>query len=126
MYNDAILILESLGLTVTAPGVAPSKSGQAQPFDIITTVKARWSGSKTVAIDVSMTDEGLPAEGVRDFAAKAKGAKVSESYLIAVPSLKEDARALAKNLRLSVIEAPTLKEAMMTLLGRDTFKGLSA
>lgn len=126
MYNDAILVLESLGLEVMAPGVSPGKSGQAQPFDMITTVKSRWGGSKTVAIDVITTSEGLPIEGVRDFAAKAKDAKVSESYLIAVAGLKEDARTLARNLRLSVIEAPSLKEAMTMLLSRDTFKGLSA
>jgi hypothetical protein len=126
VYDDAILMLESLGLAVIAPGVSPGKSGQAQPFDMITTVKGRWGGSKTVAIDVITTSEGLPVEGVRDFAAKAKDAKVSESYLIAVAGLKEDARTLARNLRLSVIEAPSLKEAMTMLLSRDTFKGLSA
>jgi hypothetical protein len=126
LYDDAILILESSGLTVIAPGLSPGKSAQAQPFDIITTVKSHWGGSRTVAIDVIMTGEDLPVEGVRDFAAKVKDAKVSESYLIAVPGLKEDARALARNLRLSVIEAPSLKEAMTLLLSRDTFKGLSA
>jgi hypothetical protein len=122
MYNDAILILESLGLVVIAPG----NDGQAQPFDMITTVKGRWGGSKTVAIDVITTGEGLPIEGVRNFAAKARDAKISESYLITMPGLKADARTLARNLRLSVIEAPSLKEAMTILLSRDTFKGLSA
>jgi predicted RNA-binding Zn-ribbon protein involved in translation (DUF1610 family) len=127
MYNEAVMVLESLGLTVSAPGEIPGKSGEAQPFDIATTVKGgRWGGTKTVAMDVNTSSENLPVEVVRDFAAKAKEAKVSESYLIAVPGLNDDAKTLAKNLRLTVIEAPSLKEAMTALLARDTFKGLSA
>jgi predicted RNA-binding Zn-ribbon protein involved in translation (DUF1610 family) len=126
LYTEAITTLESLGLTVIAPGELPGKSGQTLPFDIVTPTKGHWGGSKTVAIDVVMTNESLPAETVREFAAKAKDAKGSECYLIAVPGLKQDARTLAKNLRLTVIEAPSLKEAMTTLLSRDTFKGLSA
>ena len=124
MYNEAISMLESLGLTVLAPHELPGKSGQPQPFDIVTTVKGRWGGSKTVAIDVIASRENVPVEPVRDFAAKARDAKISESYLIAVPGLNEDAKTLAKNLRVSVIEGPSVKEAMTTLLGRDTFKGL--
>jgi hypothetical protein len=125
MYNEAITVFESLGLAVSAPSEVLGKSGEAQPFDMVTTVKSRW-GSKTVALDVVASNESIPVEALRDFAAKAKDAKVSECYLIALPGLKEDARTLAKNLRLSVIEAPSLKEAMTTLLSRDTFKGLAA
>lgn len=126
VYNEVITTLESLGLTVIAPGEFPGKSGETLPFDMVTTVKGRWGGAKSVTMDVAISNENLPAEAVRDFGAKAKDAKGSECYLIAVPGLKEDARTLAKNLRLQVIEAPSLKEAMTTLLSRDTFKGLSA
>jgi hypothetical protein len=126
MYNEAITVLESLGLPVQAPGESPGKSGQAHPFDIVTAVKGRWGGSKTVAMDVIMSNESLPVDVVRDFSAKAKDARASESYLIAVPGLNEEARSLAKSVKLSVIEGPSLKEAMTTLLSRDTFKGLSA
>ena len=126
MYNEAITLLESLGLPVQAPGESLGKSGQAQPFDIVTTVKGRWGASKTVAIDVITSNESLPVDVVRDFSAKAKDARAVESYLIAVPGLNEEARTLAKSVKLSVIEGPSLKEAMTTLLSRDTFKGLSA
>jgi hypothetical protein len=126
MYNDAIAVLEALGLTVVAPGEAQGKSGKAQPFDIITTVKGRWGGGKTIAMDVITSDESLAVETVRDFAAKAKDARVSESYLIVIPGLSEDARSLAKSLKLSAIEAPSVKEAMTSLLKHDAFKGLSA
>ncbi len=125
VYNEAIATLESLGLTVIAPGEFLGKSGETLPFDMVTTVKGRWGGGKTVTMDVTISNESLPAETVRDFGAKAKDAKGSECYLIAVPGLKDDARTLAKNLRLVVIEAPSLKEGMTTLLNRDTFKGLS-
>jgi len=126
LYNEAITTLESLGLTVIAPGELPGKSGENLPFDMLTTVKGRWGGGRTVAVDVVMSNESLPIETVRDFAAKAKDAKVSEYYLIAVPGLNEEASTLAKNVRLSVVEGPSLKEAMTVLLSRGAFKGLSA
>jgi hypothetical protein len=126
MYNDAIAVLEALGLTVIAPGEVQGKSGKAQPFDIITTVKGRWGGGKTIAMDVISSNESLPVDTVRDFAAKSKDARASESYLIAIPGLSEDARSLAKSLKLSAIEAPSVKEAMTLLLKYDTFKGLSS
>lgn len=128
MYNDAITMLESLGLVVQAPHELMGKSGQPQPFDIVTTVKGgRWgSGTKTVTIDVSTSPENVSIEQVRDFAAKVKDARPNESYLIAVPGLSDEARTLAKNLKLNAIEAASVKEAMTTLLGRDTFKGLAA
>ena len=127
MYNDAVTMLESLGLVVQAPHELLGKSGQPQPFDIVTTVKGgRWSGGKTVAIDVATSAESVSIEHVRDFAAKVNDARPNESYLIAVPGLSEEARTLAKNLKLSVIEGASVKEAMTTLLSRDTFKGLAA
>jgi hypothetical protein len=125
MYNDAVTMLEALGLVVQSPHELPGRSGQPQPFDIVTTVKGRWS-ARTVAIDVATSAEKVSIGQVRDFAAKVKDARPTESYLIAVPVLSEDAGALAKNLRLSVIEGPSVKEAMTTLLSRDTFKGLAA
>ena len=127
MYNDAVTMLESLGLVVQAPHELPGKSGQPQPFDIVTTMKGgRWSGSKTVAIDVATSTENVSIEQVRDFGAKVQDARPNESYLITVPGLSEEARTLAKNLKLSVIEGASVKEAMTTLLSRDTFKGLAA
>jgi hypothetical protein len=126
MYNDAIAVLEALGLTVIAPGDVQGKSGKAQPFDIITTVKGRWGGGKTIAMDVITSNESVAVDTVRDFAAKVKDARASESYLIAIPGLSEDARSLAKSLKLSAIEAPSVREAMTSLLKHDTFKGLSA
>jgi hypothetical protein len=127
MYNDAITILESLGLTVQAPGELVGRTGERQTFDITTTVKGgRWGGTKTVTIDFITSQEPVPIEPIRDFGTKAKDLKAVESYLIIVPGLTEDARTTAKNLRLSVIEGASLKEAMTTLLNRDTFKGLAA
>jgi hypothetical protein len=126
MYNEAIAVLESLGLIVVAPGEVLGKSGNARAFDIVTTVKGRWRGSRTIAMDVITSNEALPVEMVRDFAAKARDAKAAESYFVAVPGLNEEARRLASGLKLSVIEAPSLKEAMALLLKQDAFKGLSA
>jgi transposase-like protein len=127
MYNDAVTMLESRGLSVEAPYELLGKSGQPQSFDMVTTIKGgRWSGNKTVAIDVPTSHENISMEQVRDFAAKVRDARPGEAYLIAVPGLSEDARTLSKNLKLSVVEGPTVKEAMASLLSRDTFKGLSA
>ena len=75
MYNDAVTMLETLGLVVQAPHELLGKSGQPQSFDIVTTVKGRWSGAKTVAIDVATSAEKVSIEQVRDFAAKVKDAQ---------------------------------------------------
>jgi len=123
MYNDAVTMMESLGLVVQTPHELLGKSGQLQPFDIVTTTKSRWSGTKTIAIDVNVSAENVSIERVRDFAAKVKDVKPNESYLIAVPKLSEEARKLANNLKLSVIEGASVKESTTTLLSRDTFKG---
>ena len=125
MYADAVTVLENLGLSVVAPHTLLGKSGQPQPFDIVTTVKGRWGGSKTIAIDVRSSDAGVSPEAVRDFSAKVRDAKPSEGYLIAVPGLTEDARLLAKNLKLGFIEGTSLKEATTALLSRGAFKDLS-
>jgi len=124
MYADAVTVLENLGLSVVAPHTLLGKSGQHQPFDIVTTVRGRWGGSKTIAIDVLSSEAGVFPEAVRDFSAKVRDAKPSEGYLIAVPGLTEDARLLAKNLKLNFVEGASLKEATTALLSRGAFKDL--
>ena len=127
MYSDAISMLEALGLIVQAPYEVIGKSGDHQYFDMGTTIKGgRWGGSKTVTIDVNTSTQNVPIERVREFATKAKDARVNESYLLAVPGLSEEARTAAKNLKVSVIEGASVKEATTTLLSRDTFKALTA
>jgi hypothetical protein len=126
MYSDTVATLEALGVTAMAPHELPGKSGQLQPFDIVATVKGRWGATKTIAIDVLASDAGVPVEAVRAFAAKVKDAKPSESYLIAVPGLTDDAKTLARNMKISCIEGTSLKEATNALLGRGAFKDLVA
>ena len=126
MYNDAISMLEALGLIVQAPDEVIGRSGEHQYFDIGTSIKGgRWGGSKTVAIDVNTSTQNLTSEHVREFAAKAKDSRVNETYLIAVPGLNEEAKTVAKNLKVTVIEGASVKEAMTTLLNRDPFKALT-
>jgi hypothetical protein len=126
MYSDTVTTLEALGVTAMAPHELPGKSGQPQPFDIVATVKGRWGATKTIAIDILANNAGVPVEAVRAFAAKVKDTKASESYLIAVPGLTDDAKTLAKNLKVSCVEGASLKEATNTLLGRGAFKDLAA
>ena len=126
MYSDTVATLEALGVTAMAPHELPGKSGHPQPFDIVATVKGRWGATKTIAIDVLANDAGVPAEAVRAFAAKVKDAKASESYLVAVPSLTDDAKTLARNMKISCIEGASLKEATNALLGRGAFKDLAS
>jgi len=122
VYSDAVSMLEDLGLTVAAPQTIVGKSGQGHPFDIVVTVKGRWGGAKTVAIDFLSSDQMLPAESVRSFSTKVKDARPSESYLVAVPGLTDEAKALAGKMKVTFIEGPTLKEAATALTGLSTFK----
>lgn len=127
MYNDAVTMLEAIGLTVVAPFEVVGKTGQPEYFDIGTTIKGgRWSGPKIITIDVNASGDTVSIERVREFAAKTKDLKPNESYLVAVPGLTEEAKTFAKNLKVSVIEGPSVKEAMSTLLSRDIFKGQAA
>jgi len=82
-------------------------------------------GSKTIAIDVVTSESAISSDAVRIFAAKVKDAKPSESYLLAIPGVDSDAKALARNLRLVLVEAASLKEATTTLLSLGAFKDIA-
>jgi hypothetical protein len=123
-HSEVVTILEGLGLTVMAPHVLAGKSGQPQSFDIVVTAKRRWGGNKTIVIDTVSSDGGVRSETVRDFAAKVKDVRPTESYLITVPGLADDARAVAQNLKIAFVEAPSMKEATTALLGRGAFKDI--
>ncbi len=126
MYSDVITTLEDLGLTIQAPSELPGRSGQLQPFDIIATVaKGRWGGSKTIAIDAVKSEPGVSTDVVRNFSSKVKDTRPSESYLITVPRLTDEARTLANNLKVNYVEGASLKEATTALLDVRTFKELS-
>jgi DNA-directed RNA polymerase subunit M/transcription elongation factor TFIIS len=124
VYAEAITFLENLGLTVKAPHSLPGKSGEPQLFDIVLVLpKKGWrSDEKIVAIDVMVSNSALEKDAVRNFDAKVKDAKPSDSYLIAVPRLSEEARILAKNLKLGYFEGSTLKEAMQAFQSKSVIK----
>ena len=125
MYTDLVTTLEGLGLTVQAPQSLPGKSGQPQSFDVVVTKGGRWGGSKTIAIDIITSESKADTETVRSFATKVREAKPSESYLIVIPALDNDAKSLAKNLKVTLVEAASLKEATTTLLSLGSFKDLA-
>ena len=114
VYAGAVTFLENLGSTVKAPYCLPGKSGEPQPFDIVFTLpKKGWrSEERVVAIDVVVSTSPAGIDIVKNFAAKVKEAKPTDSYLIAVPGLSDEARSLAKNLRVGYFEGSTLNEAM--------------
>jgi hypothetical protein len=113
-------------MVVKAPHTITGKSGELQAFDIVATTKGgRWSGSKTVVIDVLTSESAVSAEEVNNFMAKVRDAKPNESYLIIVPRLSDEATTLAKNLRLNFIEGASIKEATTALLNLAGFKGLT-
>jgi len=122
VFSDAVSMLEDLGLTVAAPHTIVGKSGQGHSFDMVVTVKSRWGGAKTVAIDMLSSDAMLPADSVRSFSTKVKDARPSESYLVAVPGLSDEAKALAGKMKVIFVEGATLKEAATALTGLSTFK----
>jgi ribosomal protein L37AE/L43A len=124
VYAEAITFLEDLGLTVKAPYSLPGKSGKDQPFDIVLVLpKKGWrSEEKIVAVDVVVGDSAAGADVVRAFKAKVREAKPSDSYLVAVPGLAEEARPLAKNLKVNYVEGASLNEAMRTFQSKSIVK----
>jgi hypothetical protein len=124
VYGDLISFLEDAGLTVFAPYIIAGKSGEPRTFDLVITSKGRWGGEKTVAMDVTDFESEAGPDIVREFAAKVRDAKPTASYLVAIPKLTDDARDLAKNLKLTIVEAPSLKEAMAPIQNLVAIKEL--
>jgi hypothetical protein len=122
LYADAITILENLGLEVSAPRSLRGKSGNEHPFDIVVTMKGRFGGSKVVAMDVIVSNEYTGTDTVRSFAAKVKEARPSESHLLVIPGLTDEARKAAKQLKVNVKEGSTVRQAVEGLLGEASFK----
>jgi hypothetical protein len=124
VYADLVTAFEDRGLTVLAPHSIMGKSGQPRTFDLVVTTKNRWGNVKTIAIDVINSESDVEQEVVRDFAVKVKDAKPSVSFLVVVPKLKDDARELAENQKLTCVEAPSIKDAVKTLRGLEGIKQL--
>jgi predicted RNA-binding Zn-ribbon protein involved in translation (DUF1610 family) len=121
VYAEAITLLQNLGVTILAPHSLPGKSGQPQTFDIVLTQsKKRWRNEeKTMVIDIIIDEEPVGTEVVKNFNAKVKEVKPTDSWLIAVPGLTDAARKLIGNLKLSRVEGATLKEAMQTFQSKS-------
>jgi len=126
LFSDLVTAFEDLGLTVFASHSLPSKSGSPRSFDIVIIEKGRWGAQKTVAIDFLKSESGIGVEAIREFASKVKDTKPTASFLIAVPKLADDARGLARNLKLTCIEAPTPKEAVEAVQSQGAVKELLA
>jgi len=124
VYGDLISFLEDSGLAVLAPHALAGKSGEPKTFDLVVTSKGRWGGQKTVAMDVTQSESETGQEVVREFAAKVRDAKPTASYLVVIPRLSDDARDLARNLKLTVVEASSLKEAMSPIQDLPVIKEL--
>jgi hypothetical protein len=124
VYAEAITFLEDLGLDAKAPHSLPGKSGEPQPFDIVMVLpKKGWrSEEKVVAVDVLVSETLAGTDAVRGFAAKVKETKPSDSWLIAVPGLAEEARRLANNLKVDYVEGASLNEAMRTFQSKSIVK----
>jgi len=115
VYGDLISSLEDSGLTVIAPHTIAGKSGEPRTFDLVITSKGRWGAEKTVAMDVINSESEVGPEVVREFAAKVRDAKPTASYLVILPKLTADAKDLAKNLKLTIVDAPSMKEATASI-----------
>ena len=124
VYSELISQFENHGLTVIAPYQFNGKTGEAESFDIGIVTKGRWGAQKTITLDIIKSEFYCGPEAVRDFASKVKSAKPSQSYLVIVPGLKEDARELAKNLRVQCVEARTIGEAFEPIRNLEGIKEL--
>jgi len=123
VYGDLISFLEDCGLTVIAPHTLPGKL-EPRTFDLAINSKGRWGAQKTVVMDIINSETGIGSENVREFAAKVRDSKPTASYLVAIPNLTDEAKDVSRNLKLTVIEASSLKEAMSGIRDLPAFKEL--
>jgi predicted RNA-binding Zn-ribbon protein involved in translation (DUF1610 family) len=126
IYSEALTMMEDLGFTLFAPHDLVGRSGEPQTFDIVAKSRGRWGADKTIAVDIMNNATPLAAETVRDFATKVKEARPSESYLVAVPGLDDEAKTTAQKLKVNFVEGPSIKEATAALLNLGSFKGHKA
>ncbi len=113
-----------MGLTVLAPHSLLGKSGETQPFDIVLKQsKKGWRGTeKTIVIDIRIDKSPIGVEEVKKFNTKVKDVKPTESWLITVPGLDNEAGTLIHNLNLSHAEGATLLQAMETFQSKSDVK----
>jgi hypothetical protein len=123
VYGDLIAFLEDSGLTVIAPQTLPGKL-EPRTFDLVITSKGRWGAQKVTVMDVINSDSGVGSDYLREFAAKVRDTKPAAGYLVALPKLTDDAREVSRNLKLTVVEASSLKEAMSTIRELPAIKEL--
>lgn len=121
VYGDLIAFLEDCGLTVLAPHTIPGKLEQ-RTFDLAINSKGRWGAQKTIVMDILNSESSIGPDVVREFAAKVRDSKPSVSYLVAIPTLTDEARDVSKNLKLTVVEASTLKDAMSSIRDLSAIK----
>jgi len=123
VYGDLISFLEDCGLTVIAPQTLPGKS-EPRIFDLAISSKGRWGAQKIIVMDIINSDSAVGADDMREFATKVKDCRPSMSYLVAIPKLTDEAREASKNLKLTIVEATSLKEAMNSIRDLPMIKEL--
>jgi len=123
VYGDLISFLEDCGLTVIAPQTLPGKS-EPRIFDLAISSKGRWGAQKIIVMDIINSDSAVGADDIREFATKVKDCRPSMSYLVAIPKLTDEAREASKNLKLTIVEATSLKEAMNSIRDLPMIKEL--
>lgn len=125
VYGDLIAFLEDSGLTVIAPQTLPGKL-EPRTFDLAVNSKGRWGAQKILVMDIINSESGIGSDDVREFAAKVRDAKPTVSYLVAIPKLTDEARDVSRNLKLTIVEASSMKDAMSSIRDLPLIKELIA
>ena len=123
VYGDLISFLEDCGLNVIAPHTLTGKS-ESRTFDLAISSKGRWGAQRTIVMDIINLDSAIGADYVREFATKVRDSQPSVSYLVAIPRLTDEAREASRNLKLTVVEASSMKEAMSSIRDLPVIKEL--
>jgi len=83
-------------------GELKGKSGVSHVFTLLF---EEWNTGKKSAVEIKFSDKPVPMREITSFYAKLNDIEGVEGVLLAVPSLSEEARNLARSLEVSVIEA---------------------
>jgi len=75
-----------------------------------------------MVIDIRIGKTPIGSELVKQFNAKVKDVKPTESWLISVPGLNEEASTLIRNVNLQHVEGATLLEAVETFQAKSNVK----
>jgi predicted RNA-binding Zn-ribbon protein involved in translation (DUF1610 family) len=115
------LVFEEFQYKVEMPGLLPGRSGALQRFDVV----ADKGVTEVVVLDLFASEKDIDEVPVAAMYAKIFDVAPTQSLLVAIPSMSDKAKRLAKLYRITIIEAENSQAAADLIKEKFGWSGLS-